>query len=117
MAEPIGGRLSTAMRATYQAAGVSQVDIADALGTDQPTVSRWARGARRPPLDALPVIEQLCRVPKGTILRRAGYVEDVDDLDVRAAIMADPRLPDIAKQMLADAYDSAVKRSVADARA
>ena len=110
MASPIGGRLSAALRATYEAAGVSQEQIADALGVDQPTVSRWARGMRRPPIDVLPVIEQLCNVRKGTILRRAGYVED-DGVDIAAAILADQRLPEVTRQVLADAYQSALRRS------
>ena len=104
MAEPVGGRLSTAMRATYQEAGVSQTDIADALNTDQPTVSRWARGMRRPPLDALPVIERLCGVPLGTILRRAGYVEYPAELDTEQAIRSDPRLGDESRTTLLHLY-------------
>lgn len=109
MASPIGGRLSAALRATYEAAGVSQEQIAAALGVDQPTVSRWARGMRRPPIDVLPDIERLCKVRKGTILRRAGYVED--NGDVTAAILADERLPETTRQVLVDAYHSALRRS------
>ena len=103
MAEPVGGRLSAALRATYQEAGVSQVDIAEALNTDQPTVSRWARGMRRPPLDALPTVERLCGVPVGTILRRAGYVEDIE-LDTVQAIRSDPRLDDQGRTTLEHLY-------------
>jgi len=99
MAEPIGGRLSEAFRQTYEAAGVSQLDIAAELDVDQPTVSKWARGMRRPPLDALPVTERLAGVPKGTILRRAGYVDEVDNT-VEAAIHADPGLDPDDKNIL-----------------
>ena len=117
MAEPIGGRLSEAFRQTYESAGVSQLDIAAALDVDQPTVSKWARGMRRPPLDALPVTEQLAGVPKGTILRLAGYVDD-SNVDVAAAILADPRLNDGDRLVLLDVYTGLrSRRSQAAARA
>ncbi len=115
MAEPVGGRLSEAFRQTYEAARVSQLDIAAALGVDQPTVSKWARGMRRPPLDALPVTEGLCGVRRGTILRRAGYVEDVGG-GVREAVLADPDLSEDDRRTLLGFYDFALSRSATVAR-
>lgn len=110
MAEPVGGRLSEALRATYRAAGITQEDMAAALGVDQPTVSKWVRGMRRPPLDALPVIERLCDVQKGTILRAAGYVDD-DPGDVRLALRADKRLDDTTRRIMLRIYEEAVPSS------
>jgi transcriptional regulator with XRE-family HTH domain len=110
MAEPVGGRLSEAFRQTYEAAGVSQLDIAAALDVDQPTVSKWARGMRRPPLDALPVTERLCTVTKGTILRRAGYVDDLGG-GVREAVLADPDLSEDDRRTLIGFYEFALSRS------
>jgi transcriptional regulator with XRE-family HTH domain len=110
MAEPVGGRLSAAFRQTYEQAGVSQLDVATTLGVDQPTVSRWARGARRPPLDALPPVEQLCQVPKGTILRAAGYVDP--DLSVLAAIDVDPLLDDHGRAAMRATYRALTNRDV-----
>lgn len=104
MARPIGGQLSEAFRATYEEAGVSQEDIAAALDVDQPTVSKWARGMRRPPIDALPITERLCNVKLGTILRRAGYVDD--DLDARAMLVADPELTTGNRRVVLRVYDS-----------
>lgn len=103
MAEPIGGRLSEVFRQTYEAAGLSQVDIAEALGVDQPTVSKWARGMRRPPLDALPIVERMAGLRAGTILRRAGYVDD-GPCDVLAAIDADPDLDEEARTAIRIMY-------------
>lgn len=114
MAEPVGGRLSEAFRQTYEAARVSQLDIAAALGVDQPTVSKWARGMRRPPLDALPVTEDVCGVRKGTILRRAGYVED--GCNFRDAVLADPDLSEDDRRTLLGFYDFALSRSATEAR-
>lgn len=82
-------RLSDAFREAYETAGVSQTQIAEALGVDQPRVSKWARGESQPPLEKLPVIDALCGQPRGYVLRLAGYV---DDIDIEAAIKADPRL-------------------------
>lgn len=86
---PEDKRLSDAFRDVYESAGVSQVQIADALeGVDQPAVSKWARGLRPPPLWSLPVVETLCGVAKGTILRQAGFI--ADELDLETAIMTAP---------------------------
>ncbi len=115
VAEPVGGRLSEAFRQTYEAAGASQLDISAALGVDQPTVSKWARGMRRPPLDALPVVEALIDVTKGTILRRAGYVDDPGG-GVKEAILADPDLSEDDRRTLIGFYEFALSRSATLAR-
>jgi transcriptional regulator with XRE-family HTH domain len=109
MAEPVGGRLSAALKATYLAAGVSQVQIADRLGVEQPAVSKWARGMRRVPIDILPPIEELCGVPKGTILRRAGYVDDQPTEDLETAIRSHPRLDARVKQIMLTIYRDSVR--------
>src|SRR5262245_45008323 len=108
MAEPVGGRLSAALKATYTDAGVTQFQIAERLGVEQPAVSKWARGMRRVPIDILPPIEELCGVPKGTILRRAGYVED-DPTDLEAAIRSHPRLTDQIKQVMLTIYRDSLR--------
>lgn len=90
---PEDTRLSDAFRVVYESAGIPQTQIADAIpGVDQPTVSKWARGERPPPLWALPLIEQVCGVRRGTILRHAGYVDD--DIDLETAIETAPDVID-----------------------
>lgn len=96
------GRLSEAFRIAYETAGVPQTQIAEALDVDQPTVSKWARGERPPPLWALPIVDALCGKPKGHVLRLAGYVED--DVTVETAIHSDPDLEAEDKGMLARFY-------------
>lgn len=98
-----GDRLAAAFRNTYEGASLSQVAVAAALGVEQTTVSKWAKGLNRPPLEALEVVERLASVRKGTILRRAGFVDDVTD--VRSAIAADPLLSDKSKSALSLLYD------------
>lgn len=99
---PEDSQLSEALRIAYEQAGVAQTQIAEALGVDQPTVSKWARGERPPPLWALPVVDALCGKPKGHVLRLAGYVED--DVTVETAIQSDPELEADDKGMLTRFY-------------
>ena len=108
MATPVGARLGAALRATYEDAGVSQEQLADGLGVDQTTISSWARGMRRAPLDALEEVEKICRVRKGTILRRAGYVDE--GVDLVTAIRTAPDLDEHGRQIMTTLYE-VVKRS------
>lgn len=96
--------------------GWSTQDLADRLGVSSPTITRWENGGRAPSLDVLPRFDTLLERPRGEVLRLAGYVEDRPG-DVPAAIMADPHLSDMAKQILVDTYKSAVRRSAAAATA
>lgn len=96
-------RLAVALRQTYEDAKVSQAAIATALGVEQPTVSKWAKGQNRPPLEALGVVERLAGVPLGTILRRAGFVSEATDF--QSALAADPRLTDKSKSAIGLLYD------------
>lgn len=103
-AQPVGGRLSAEFRRVYEAAGFTQTDLAKKLEINQATVSEWARGVTLPRVTALPMVEKLCGVPKGTILRRAGYVDD--RYDVVTAILAAPELDEQAKRVVISVYDS-----------
>jgi len=102
-------RLSDAFREAYEAAGVSQTQIAEALGVDQPRVSKWARGESEPALHQLPVIDALCGQPRGHVLRLAGYVDD--GVDVIAAIHQDDRLDKESRDAIILLYTVFLKRS------
>lgn len=99
------------------AAGISQTELARRLRdrgwpVDQSRVSKWVRGVEAPgALDIYVAIDEECGVPRGTILRRAGYVVDADT-DTRSSISADPALTEEARAMLLTVYDSAVKLSM-----
>lgn len=60
--------------------GMTQTELASAVGTDQGTVSKWETGGLNPSFDDLPKIEEACGVARGTILRRAGYVAELTSL-------------------------------------
>ena len=86
---------------------LTQDDLADAVGTDQGTVSRWERGNLRPTLDDLRAIEDALGLHHGAIVRRAGYVEDLTS--VKAALEADPSIPAKSIPYLLATIDAARK--------
>jgi transcriptional regulator with XRE-family HTH domain len=109
------GGLAAAIRHTYEQAGVTQVQLAVAVGATQGMVSRWARGEVMPDLDTIAEIEQVCGMPRGYILRLAGYVDEVTD--VPSAVRADPALSAVQRDMLVDVYRGFLKRKRSDPRA
>src|SRR5258708_14751714 len=54
---------------------MTQVALADAVGVDQPTVSRWERDEQRPSLEQIAAVETAARRRRGFILVSAGSVE------------------------------------------
>lgn len=107
--------LAAAIRQTYEQAGVTQVQLAAAVGASQAMVSRWARGEVVPDLDTIVAIEVACGTPRGHILRLAGYVEEVTD--VPSAVLADPKLSPVQRDMLLDVYRGLLKRKRSEPRA
>lgn len=79
--------------------GINQTNIAPLMGKHQTDVSKWLVGDRQPPLEYLPAIEKALGLPVGTILRRAGFVEDAQD-SVNA-VLADPLLSRASREMIA----------------
>ena len=102
VAAPTRERLSQAFREAYELAGISQQELSRRIGVDQTTISKYARGAVQPPLDLLPKVEAACGHPLGHILRRAGFVEEID---TRGAILADAHLSVESRQALVRSYD------------
>lgn len=82
--------------------GHRQVDVAERLGVSQNSISRWKTGDQRPALDQIAALEEACGRPRGFVLRLAGYVDDV--VDVETAISADPELDDIGRGVVRSAY-------------
>lgn len=82
----LGAAIAEAIR-TSPSAGTQQA-VADELGVDQTTVSRWKRG--RTPVTVATVldIEAMCELPRGTIFVMAGLAPTA----VEDAIAADPTL-------------------------
>jgi transcriptional regulator with XRE-family HTH domain len=84
-AEPSPATLGAAIRrARKDESGWTQVDLADALGVDQATVSKWERGENSPDLVTLVRLEGVLQLPRGQVLRWAGFVEGDDALPFAA---------------------------------
>jgi predicted transcriptional regulator len=92
-----------AIRVAREGAGVAQVELARKLGVSQSRVARW-EGSSEPLLSVVARIERVLSLPKGELLRAAGYVSDV--VSVGRAIEEDPRLDDRARRVLLASYRS-----------
>lgn len=82
-----------AIQSARKGAGLSQIELAERIGIDQPRLSRYIRGVDLVPYDLLPQIDEACGQPRGHVLRLAGFVDD-GPLDLVAALTNDPRLAD-----------------------
>lgn len=116
MARPAYERVGAAFRTAYEAAGLRQHEIAKALGVDQATVSKWSRGVQRIDLEYFPVLDELCGMPKGYVLRMAGFVEDTSGNSVKDAVAADPRLDATGRMVVMETYEHQVRRTVERSR-
>lgn len=94
--------LSDAFRRAYESAGLSQQALSAATGIDQSLISKYARGATQPPLDALVKVDEACGQPRGHVLRLAGYVQD--SIDIEAALASDPALDQEGRDMVVRLY-------------
>jgi transcriptional regulator with XRE-family HTH domain len=115
MARPAYERVGAAFRTAYEAAGLRQGDVAKALGVDQATVSKWARGVQRIDLEYFPEIDRVCRRPLGWVLTKAGFVDPGPMVDVASAVAADPALDEDGRNALAMLYEVLKTRAVQDA--
>lgn len=93
-----------AVRAVRLEKGISQVQVAEALNLLQPYVSAWER-FRVPTVDQIRQIEGVLGVAPGTILRRAGYVEDIASMRIEHHIKLDPDLSAESKKALVEFLD------------
>lgn len=112
MAKPAYERVGAAFRTAYKAAGLRQVDIADALGVNQSSVSRWANGLEPIEIEYFPKIDELCGQPLGYLLDLAGYVSR-DPLTVEEAIARDPNLTPDNRAFVLRVYRFATQDSAA----
>jgi transcriptional regulator with XRE-family HTH domain len=80
----------------------TQVDVANALGIDQTTVSRWKRGIDSMPAFRVPQLEALLRIPSGALWAAAGLLKAPP---VVQAIYADDRLDARGRDYLSQMYE------------
>jgi transcriptional regulator with XRE-family HTH domain len=95
--------LCRAIRSAREVAKLSQQELAAGLGggVSQSMVARW-ESTSEPALSVVARIEVVLRLPRGDLLRAAGFVSDV--VSVGRAIEEDPRLDDRARRVLLASY-------------
>lgn len=75
----------------------------------QNTISRWSTGEVEPSLGDISRLEEACGMPRGFVLRSAGYVADQQSAE--DAIAADPRLDAPRRELILATYRVAVAQS------
>jgi transcriptional regulator with XRE-family HTH domain len=80
--DAVAVRLGEGLRGARGVAGIHQAELARRLGVPPNYVNRWEAGGRRLDIETIEQAEQVMSVPRGTVLRLAGYVSDGDLLDL-----------------------------------
>lgn len=89
-----------------------QEDVAQAIGVDQPTVSRWENDQSRPSFEQVSAFEEATGRPKGYCWIAAGYVDL--PAGTRETIEMDPALEPGYRDVVVTAYEAAVARSATE---
>lgn len=71
----------------------------------QSTISRWESGANPPNLGDIFMVEAACGRPLGSVLVRAGFIDDI--ASVPLAIAGDPDLDEEGRSFVSTAYEAA----------
>ena len=106
---PTEHELGAAVRSAYLGR-FTQAELAARLGVAQNTISRWSTGDVKPSLQDVARIEDACDVPRGFVLRSAGYVIDLRSTE--EMINADINLTKEQRELLLVAYRVATRQNV-----
>jgi len=80
--------------------------VSSLAGASIPYLSQIERGLRKPSADILYAIAKALRISAGTLYVRAGILEDSSVPDVASTILADPSITERQKQALVQIYDA-----------
>jgi transcriptional regulator with XRE-family HTH domain len=106
--------LGALLRARRRVAGLSLRELAARTGVSNAYLSQLERGRHEPSLGVLRAVATALDVPLGTLLSRAGLLEEEGDedegrvLDTEEAIMRDPALSEPHRYALLSVYRSFV---------
>ncbi|MET9964864.1 helix-turn-helix transcriptional regulator [Streptomyces sp. NPDC006356] len=103
------GNLGEYLREQRRTAQLSLRQLADAAGVSNPYLSQIERGLRKPSAEVLQQVAKALRISAETLYVRAGILDaerDRDEVETRAAILADPTLNERQKQVLLQIYES-----------
>jgi transcriptional regulator with XRE-family HTH domain len=104
---PSATERGAAIRSVYSGR-YTQTQLAAQLGVAQNTISRWSTGDVEPSLEDIARMEDACGVPRGYILRAAGYVAEARSTE--EMIAADPQLDAGQRELLLAAYRAAIRQ-------
>jgi transcriptional regulator with XRE-family HTH domain len=115
-------RFGKALQRARGECGVSQRDLATALGVSQASVSQWLLGQTAPRPERVAAIERVLRVRPDSLAQLLGYVSDDSRqlpamVSVTEAAEADPRLGERERRVLAAVYRELVRQRELDAPA
>ncbi|CAM5454510.1 helix-turn-helix domain-containing protein [Streptomyces pilosus] len=103
------GNLGEYLREQRRNAQLSLRQLADAAGVSNPYLSQIERGLRKPSAEVLQQVAKALRISAETLYVRAGILDaerDRDEVETRAALLADPTLTERQKQVLLQIYES-----------
>src|SRR5688572_24577878 len=102
------GSVGEFIREQRRSAQYSLRQLADLAGVSNPYLSQIERGLRKPSAEILQQIAKALRISAETLYVRAGILDehDVDQTEVRTAVLADVGLSERQKQVLLDIYAS-----------
>ena len=108
-------RFGKALQRARGECGVSQRDLATALGVSQASVSQWLLGQTAPRPERVAPIERILRVRPDSLAQLLGYVSDDSRrrpamVSVTEAAEADPRLGERERRVLAAVYRELVRQ-------
>jgi transcriptional regulator with XRE-family HTH domain len=111
-----------ALQRARQDCGLSQRDLADALGVSQASVSQWLLGQSAPKPERVGALERALRLKPNTLARLLGYLPPGGDDDQRVmtvaeAAEADPRLGEREQRLLVAVYQELVRQAQGDGSA
>src|ERR1700761_4933746 len=103
------GNLGEYLREQRRSAQLSLRQLADAAGVSNPYLSQIERGRRKPSAEVLQQVAKALRISAETLYVRAGILDaerDLNEVETRAVILADPTLDERQKQVLLQIYES-----------
>lgn len=111
------GNLGEYLREQRRQAQLSLRQLADAAGVSNPYLSQIERGLRKPSADILQQLAKALRISAETLYVQAGILDerDRDEVETRAAILADPSINERQKQVLLQIYESFRKENALEA--
>ncbi|WP_416974401.1 helix-turn-helix domain-containing protein [Streptomyces sp. 4F14] len=103
------GNLGEYLREQRRNARLSLRQLAEAAGVSNPYLSQIERGLRKPSAEVLQQVAKALRISAETLYVRAGILDaerDMDEVETRGVILADPTLTEPQKQALLQIYES-----------